>query len=513
MAIQEYNILKDTYFGSSNSFKDQDGNGFSPILKIGESQPISNRISFGINYRIFIQSVDLSSFLDLPDVQSLDQISKAELIFVTPPNPSFIPTVKLNNIISRPIASSWEEDGNSDTVTGGTISTYIPNNISDYFSPGNQIKIPLDLQTVKDRIQHDIVQDNGFLVSSSFAPVNSLAEFCSKDHPTPSYRPKLRITYQPLYTFQITKPADYKVKTTPRQTLEYEVPPRQDTFVGNLFDQSGNENDTTMRVGLSGGSDYRIFMQFSTDELRDFLDLQGVSGTDDIETAELVLTSASSDKRDPELYIHRLRTSWDDVSIRYNTSLSIGNPIYGVFDTDPFAEVGKVSRFDITELVKNWITGKWTNRGIRIIRGNAVNNSNGQFYASEHPDENLRPKIAITYTVANTLKDAQYNIKETHSQTKTAEYTLNALGAIQRHANYRIQTTPIDFIDFETGELIPNAPPLQPEVVQSLRQLEKDAQYSVATPRTIEKQASYSVLYRGDIDRSPEDYERLNKPQ
>ena len=521
----EFDVIKDNYYGRYFNTPEQQGNhGSSQFLRFGSLFDHGASDHWGQ-----IQCADISGVLDLENVESIDQIIKGEFILMTPPEPDFVPVnihggqFDENNFLIRTIREEWDENAVSFTnpailQNGDAYLSIIENGSNNPFSEaGKQTALIVSDRTLRAWITGSPpVENNGVEINPNFVGVG---QFASREYPIASYRPKFRITYKVPAQTTITKPANYKVRTTPKQTgvlgggsgeiiepsdggTDGGINPdpngglaglgvSQDTFIGNIFDQTGNQDAPTMTIGGSGDATYEAYIQFSQEDLQDFFNLRGVTDTDQIDSAELLLTSQSSGVSDPQINIHRVTESWSDDTISNKNKPTVNTNPELRSANNPFSNGGKVSRFDITSAVIGWLDNDFDNHGIRL-NATHFNNTNGKFYSSEftQPDilddvgETLRPRLVITYSVAKILKDANYKVRTDSTITKQAKYVLFAKDRIQKSANYKVKTK---------------------------HPITKQAEYKVATPQTIQKSATYSVLYRGDIETNQDDYERLNK--
>ena len=134
------------------------------------------------------------------------------------------------------------------------------------------------------------------------------------------------------------------------------------------------------------------------------LNLSAVDKTRSIQKAVIKIDRVSSSFDNDSIgygifySLHRVDSSWDNSTVTFNNSPSIGTSIisqgvkgnYGVFE------------FDVTELVKGWVNGTIANYGFLIKKGGDINmtdNVYGVFASSNYPSNGAetRPYLEITY--------------------------------------------------------------------------------------------------------------------
>ena len=88
--------------------------------------------------------------------------------------------------------------------------------------------------------------------------------------------------------------------------------------------------------------------------------------------------------------IYRVTSSWGEYTITHNNQPSYNTSALGTINT---TNNGWKS-LDITNIVKNWLTGVYPNYGIRIYQS-ATTNAYG--YSREYEDPSYRPYLEIAY--------------------------------------------------------------------------------------------------------------------
>lgn len=189
----------------------------------------------------------------------------------------------------------------------------------------------------------------------------------------------------------------------------------KDTYYGTSYVMTGDPNGNFIRVG-GWGDEYFGYLEFPMSEVPESAKISNAklylyNGRDSIYNAAKLL---------------RITSPWNenDISISNNPS----SYDYGM----PWQEVPLNDWWvvDVTQLVKDWKDGFYSNYGIKIDALYNGNNEIKEFWSSDYPDETKRPKLVIQ-TPASEEVVLGTNPITLGTTTSTIEaYSYNAIGNI-----------------------------------------------------------------------------------
>jgi RHS repeat-associated protein len=196
-------------------------------------------------------------------------------------------------------------------------------------------------------------------------------------------------------------------------TVQPDASTGKDTHWGDVYTQSGGPDWDIMRIG--GWSDnYYSYIEFS---------LGSVPSASDIEYALLHLYNNKSTAAN-DAKLERITQSWTEAGVTSSnnpTATDIGMAWQSVPNNDWWI-------VDVTDLVKSWKDGTYTNHGVKIIaRYNSGTDYTKDFISSENTDAAKRPKLVVKET-GDPLGPPLFTLGTTTSTTSA--YTYDVLGNI-----------------------------------------------------------------------------------
>ena len=183
--------------------------------------------------------------------------------------------------------------------------------------------------------------------------------------------------------------------------------------------QSGS--DTLLQPGAASGNDAEIWDQAPGNNYGDAAETWVSSASNDttrsllhfnmseipfgarILEAALSLHRQSGSGADQPVSAHRIRNSWSEDSVTWNSRKAGTNwdTAGGDFDntavaTTPVGPVNQRYEWNIMQIVQGWVDGSYPNYGVVLVA--AIAGMPGErFYTSDHADPTLHPKLSITH--------------------------------------------------------------------------------------------------------------------
>ncbi len=179
--------------------------------------------------------------------------------------------------------------------------------------------------------------------------------------------------------------AKYPVIIDPTLIIQPDPTAGKDTHISQ--EQPEVNYGTYTILDVSGGSNNtRSLIQF---------DVSSISKGSAIAQATMFLYVVNASGGN--VFVRRINSDWDENLVSWNSQPRFEEVVASqVIDT---ADVWK--SWDVTEVVKDWYSGRILNTGIVLLTDeDPLVNSGGQFYSSDYmADVTLRPKLEITYTI------------------------------------------------------------------------------------------------------------------
>ena len=172
----------------------------------------------------------------------------------------------------------------------------------------------------------------------------------------------------------------------PTTTTFYSV---ADAMVRSGYPDSKYGGLSYMRAGYAGSAQVmRSLVRF---------DLSGIPSGTPIGQAKLWLYMYYS--YDPPgnsrtIATYRVTSSWTEEDVTWNTQPG-GSGLYG-FTSIPHAAYGWYS-FDVTDLVRGWVNGSYTNYGVWILGNESPTDPNYRAFRTHEGPTDLKPYLEITY--------------------------------------------------------------------------------------------------------------------
>lgn len=162
-----------------------------------------------------------------------------------------------------------------------------------------------------------------------------------------------------------------------------------DAMVRSGYPTSNYGSYTYMRAGYAGSAQVmRSLVRF---------DLSGIPSGTPVGQAKLWLYMHYS--YDPPgsprtIATYRVTSSWTEGGVTWNTQPG-GSGLYG-FTSIPYAAYGWYS-FDVTDLVRGWVNGSYTNYGVWILGNESPSDPNYRSFRTRDSSTGLKPYLEITY--------------------------------------------------------------------------------------------------------------------
>ena len=183
--------------------------------------------------------------------------------------------------------------------------------------------------------------------------------------------------------------------------LTYTIQATQDTYWGSSVFQSGQPNSAFLYTGRIGAGAFTSIIDFSETAVQDFLNLSNVTSTDNIVKAELHLnltSNAQSGVNNPLLGVKRIAFAWLEATANLSNQPPTVETDSFTLTTNPTGSANKLSKFDITNIVKGWINSDYNCYGVQIQGTSRDSNSFVRFQSSGATMTQYRPRLVITYT-------------------------------------------------------------------------------------------------------------------
>ena len=165
-------------------------------------------------------------------------------------------------------------------------------------------------------------------------------------------------------------------------------PAGKDAWVNQLHPGDNNGSDTSLKTGGDPGETLRTYIQFT---------ITGLPSTAVITSAGLSLwyydIFPSAGER--QLLLHRVTSGWNASLITWNTQPNTSTTVVDT-ETVPASATNDFITWDVTNLVKSWVSGTATNYGVMIEDSTGGENFK-VFCSSDWGNASQRPKLTITY--------------------------------------------------------------------------------------------------------------------
>ena len=479
MAIQTYEIIT----AQDTSYHSYQSQGYPTLTRLLLGIQSGNQFNALIDFKDSL----LTQFLDLEGVESTDQIVKAELFLYA----RYTQTVNNPNMVVLRVTESW----NAQQVSGSNNPSTTTQDIFQLqANPFNGVANNLSKCDITEFVK-GWINETYPIHGVKLQPTSSLGgvgAFHSVESGDRDYRPKLVITYDD------TPPVPPEMETG-----IYELAPTQDTFYGDFLSTQGRPTSQALAVG-GWGDRYDAFIDFDETAVEAFLNLPLVTTTDQITKAELYLYSRTDNKNNPFVNALRITEPWVDTEVNEDNHPDVTGVDSYELQENPYTAIGKLSKLDITNIVKGWINDEYPCYGIRLHPRRHNNATNGSFYSTDAEETQYHPKLVITYTPNETLSEIPltYRVVTQKDITKSGinpnlppaqqpqpkppislHYRVVDPNAIEKSLTYRVKTSP---------------------------QTNKELDYRVMQQNSVAKELKYSVRYRGDLDTNQDDIYRLN---
>ena len=242
-------------------------------------------------------------------------------------------------------------------------------------------------------------ENTGFLIKAKTESNNYIA-FCSSDYGNGSKEPKLSIAKKVASV------------TAPAATVNATITGAKDNRLREASSSTVYQSSSFIDVGsISGVGRYRDIMWF---------DLSEYTGSADVSNANLDLfwyyPSGTTRPEDTVIEVYRPASSWNSNYVSWNRRDSgvawknAGGDWYdknGVLQgSTPYATItikgsslpdNRYYELDVTELVKEYVSGEYENTGF-LIKAKTESNNYIALYSSDCGNENQEPKLDIAYT-------------------------------------------------------------------------------------------------------------------
>ncbi len=294
------------------------------------------------------------------------------------------------------------------------------NNIHDQFDPAIQGAIPQG-PTAGEYINVNItalVQGwvNGSIPNQGIMlrPVgwNDVSKYSSKEYSDVNRRPWLEVaTTTGTFSTRASISATGILSNGMEQTLTrdevvlYQPPTsltwQHDATLGmdaKIWDKQPNDNYGNAKetwVSSVSNDTTRSLLRFHVD---------AIPPNSRILEATLSLYRKSGSGSDQPVSAHRIKNSWSEDSVTWNSRESGTNWDTAGADYDPTAVVttpvgpdNQRYEWNITPLVQGWVDGSYPNYGVALVA--AIDGMPGEeFFTSDETDPDRRPNLSITYT-------------------------------------------------------------------------------------------------------------------
>ncbi len=197
----------------------------------------------------------------------------------------------------------------------------------------------------------------------------------------------------------------------------------RDTFVGNLVGTNNYGTHTTLTVGRNACIGYE-FPEWGRALIH--FDLSPIPAGQVITSAKLRLylryytTSAAG-----AIGAHRITSSWTETGATWNNQPSHSVTAAGSASIGSTREIWY--EWDVTNLVKDWYAGAYTNHGFKMIAaGNPEPTCWQRIFDSRENTSGKKPELKIVYVAPTATRTPTRTLTRTPSLTRTATATYTA---------------------------------------------------------------------------------------
>jgi hypothetical protein len=171
----------------------------------------------------------------------------------------------------------------------------------------------------------------------------------------------------------------------------------KDTYIQENSNNTNYGSNTKMLVGKDGlGRNHKSLIEFN---------ISSIPAGNTVVSAKLqinVLYSSSDNNITISLY--RLTSPWNESEATWSnrTISELWNTTGGSYaeevDSLQFSNESRFYNFTITNLVRNWVNGSYTNYGIILVSNDSSTGNRREIDSSDSTNSSARPKLVIDYT-------------------------------------------------------------------------------------------------------------------
>ena len=241
---------------------------------------------------------------------------------------------------------------------------------------------------------------------------------------------------------------NYRIEATISKT----IPITKDAHICSNIPTTNRGSATYISVSHVSAGKCNILIYFS---------LSGIPSNANILSAKLILYkkkhySYASGKTFKTFYVYRVTKYWSEGYVTWNkrTSTSSWSTPGGDYATPSIAHFNVYTsdpnktkyEIDITNLVKSYLAGTYKNYGV-IIKAGTSWYGGVQFYSSESPLIQYRPKLIVTYETPGGFSMSLNPPSITISQggSGTVSITVNPVGGFSQTVTLNVQSKPSGF--------------------------------------------------------------------
>jgi len=185
------------------------------------------------------------------------------------------------------------------------------------------------------------------------------------------------------------------------------------TYITESSPDYNSGNGKVIWAGKSSGYIVRSLIKF---------DVSGLGAGSEIVSSEVELYQENSPSANVRLVATRITSNWAESTVTYNTKPGYDPSVFGIVHTSSVTSGTKVS-IDLTNLVKGWYSGTYTNYGFYIMAEGDVANAATQFSSDDSDTPENRPKLTVEYVTGTWTSISTYTSGKDTYISKSSDTT------------------------------------------------------------------------------------------
>ncbi len=225
----------------------------------------------------------------------------------------------------------------------------------------------------------------------------------------------------------------------------------KDTYIRQNSNTTNFNTAGTLLIGKdSSGRDLRTIIEFNVSNL----------SLSTILSAKLQVNMFFASANDNiTINVYRLTSAWNSSQATWSNASSTqlwnsnGGDYTGLISSVVFSNISQLYNFTITDVVRGWINGSYTNYGIILISSDAATGNRREIDSSESSTASARPKLIVDYTsnAAPTITNLSTNSSLTSPKEVGQSVTFNVSWNDLENDNVQLYICNTSSITFASG--------------------------------------------------------------